>query len=221
MLKKPKVSGKKGDTDSAVIAALKCASQIMQQRIISQPKDMMGIILFGTKKSKFQDAGQRSGAFSHLYLLTDLNVPAAEDVQALKTLAEEGEDVDNILETSNGAVSMPELLHCAIHLFTTNAPNFGSRRLFIITDNDSPHSADKDEKSVAAVRAKDLFDIGARIELFPISRDDEKFDSAKFYDVGSSLPHFDRARLFERISDKHSRISCTNQKLIQGCLMVC
>jgi ATP-dependent DNA helicase 2 subunit 1 len=38
-------------------------------------------------------------------------------------------------------------------------------------------------KSQAAVRAKDLYDLGVVIELFPVSRPDQKFDRAKFYDV--------------------------------------
>jgi len=42
MLKKPDVSGsKKADSSSPLEAALKCAYHLMQQRIISAPKDLM------------------------------------------------------------------------------------------------------------------------------------------------------------------------------------
>jgi ATP-dependent DNA helicase 2 subunit 1 len=187
MLKKPAPSGdKKADTDSAAFAALKCAYKVMQQRIISSPKDMMGVLLFGTEKTKFQEDAngqQRSQAYPNMYLFNDLNVPDAEDVKSLKQLVEEGEDPEGILTPSDNPVSISNLIHAAIYLFTTNCPSFGSRRLFIITDNDSPHGDDKEEKSYAAVQAKDLFDIDARIELFPISRGDKKFDLTKFYDV--------------------------------------
>ena len=184
MLQPPPSTGqKKADTDSAVLAALKCVYQIMQQRIIAQPKDMMGILLFGTDKSKFRDeAGSRSSSgYPHCYLLTDLDVPSAEDVKQLKALVEEGDD-QGILAPSDEEVLMSNVLFCANQVFTTNAPNFGSRRLFIITDNDNPHAGDKTIKSSAAVRAKDLYDLGVVIELFPISRSDKKFELSKFYD---------------------------------------
>jgi ATP-dependent DNA helicase 2 subunit 1 len=186
MLRQPPASDKKkADADSAIAAALKCAYQFMQQRIIAQPKDMMGILFFGTEKSKFRDEpGGRSGTgYPHCYLFTDLDVPAAEDVKRLKALVEEGEDADEVLVPSEEPASMANVLFCANQVFTTNAANFGSRRLFIITDRDDPHGDDKNAKSSAAVRAKDLYDLGVVIELFPISHAEKSFDVSKFYDV--------------------------------------
>ncbi|KAK3369134.1 SPOC like C-terminal domain-containing protein [Lasiosphaeria ovina] len=186
MLEPPSASdSKKADKDSAVTAALKCAYQIMQQRIISQPKDMMGVLLFGTKKSKFRDESstRSSSGYPFCYLFKDLDEPGAHDVRKLKELVEEDEqDSDEILVPSKEPVNMSNVLFCANQVFTTNAPNFGSRRLFIITDNDQPHGNDKTAKSSAAVRAKDLYDLGVVIELFPISREGKKFDLSKFYD---------------------------------------
>ncbi|WAO95126.1 ATP-dependent DNA helicase II subunit 1 [Fusarium falciforme] len=180
----PHSDSKKADRDSPVQAALKCAYHLMEQRIISNPKDMMGILLFGTEKSKFQDSGDgRSGLrYPHCYLFTDLDVPAAEDVKTLKALVEEGEDEDEVLTPSEEPASMANVLFCANQIFTTKAANFGSRRLFIVTDNDDPHASDKQARSAAAVRAKDLYDLGITIDLFPITRGDETFDLNKFYD---------------------------------------
>ncbi|KJR85701.1 ATP-dependent DNA helicase 2 subunit 1 [Sporothrix schenckii 1099-18] len=215
MLERPPPSkSRKADQDSAVSAALRCAYQIMQQRIITQPKDMMGILLFGTEKSKFREAAgdgdgdddkhidredgsketqggglanirHRGPGYPHCYLFMDLDVPAAEDVKALKELVEEGEDPDEVLTPAPASqrVAMSNVLFCANQVFTTNAANFGSRRLFIITDNDDPHAGDKAARSAAAVRAKDLYDLGVVIELFPISRAGQPaFDLNKFYD---------------------------------------
>jgi len=186
MLKPPPTSdSKKADRDSPVQAALKCAYHLMEQRIISNPKDMMGILLFGTEKTKFQvDENGRSGlGYPHCYLFTDLDVPSAEDVKSLKELVEEGEDDDEVLQPTSETVSMSNVLFCANQIFTTKAANFGSRRLFIVTDNEDPHATDKAARSAAAVRAKDLYDLGVTIDLFPISRGDTKFDLSKFYDV--------------------------------------
>ncbi|KAK0637263.1 SPOC like C-terminal domain-containing protein [Bombardia bombarda] len=156
----------------------------MQQRIIAQPKDMMGILLFGTAKSKFRDEvnTRASSGYPQCYLYSDLDVPAAEDVKRLKALVEEEDDPEGVLVPAKEPASMANVLFCANQVFTTNAANFGSRRLFIITDDDSPHARDKASKASAAVRAKDLYDLGVVIELFPISRQDKKFDLSKFYD---------------------------------------
>jgi len=190
MLKQPPASdSKKADKDSPLAASLKCAYQIMQQRILAQPKDMMGILFFGTEKSKFRDEGEDgdSTSYPHCYLFMDLDVPSAEDVRTLRRLVEDGEDPDEILVPSSKPVAMANALFCANQILTTNAPNFGSRRLFIITDNDDPHAGDKAAKTSAAVRAKDLYDLGVTIELFPLGRGQDKFDVGRFYNVSPSL----------------------------------
>ena len=182
----PPSDSKKADKDSPTAAAIKCAYQIMQQRIISSPRDMMGVLLFGTEKSKFIEedgVSKTSIAYPHCYLLSDLNIPAAEDVKTLRALVEEEDEAKELLQPTEDPVSMSNVLFCANQIFTTRAPNFGSRRLFIITDDDNPHASDKSLRSQATVRAKDLYDLGVVIELFPISHPDHEFDRTKFYDV--------------------------------------
>ena len=181
----PPSDTKKQENDTPTSAALKCAYALMQQGIISNPNDMMGVLLYGTEQSKFQEEEQIRGglAYPHCYLLTDLDVPAASDVKALKSLVEDEEESKKLLVPSKERVSMANVLFCANQIFTTQAPNFASRRLFIVTDDDDPHSNDKALKSSAAVRAKDLYDLGVIIELFPISKPDHLFDRSLFYDV--------------------------------------
>lgn len=175
---------KKADTDSPTSAALKCAYALMQQRIISNPNDMMGVLLYGTEKSKFtgEDESSDNPAYPHCYLLTDLDIPAAEDVKALKTLVEDEDEFKRTVIPTKEKVSMANVLFCANQIFTTKAPNFSSRRLFIVTNDDDPHANEKSAKSSAAVRAKDLYDLGVLIELFPITKPGQEFDRRKFYD---------------------------------------
>lgn len=190
MLKQPpESSSTKADRDSPVRAALKCAYHLMQQRIITQPKDMMGILIFGTEKSKFQEDAHGRGflGYPNCYLFTELDVPSASDVRSLRSLAEDGEDQNEVLVPSKGGVSMSNVLFCANQIFTTKAANFGSRRLFIVTDEDDPHGSDKAARSAAAVRAKDLYDLGVVINLFPISRNGNAFNISNFYEVDPSL----------------------------------
>ena len=186
----PPSDAKKQERESPSLAALKCAYALMQQRIISNPNDMMGVLLYGTESTKFQEEEARGGlAYPNCYLLADLDIPAAGDVKSLKDLVEDDEESQKLLVPAIEPVSMANVLFCANQIFTTKAPNFTSRRLFIVTDNDDPHAKDKALKSSAAVRAKDLYDLGVTIELFPISQPDHEFDRSKFYDVCSELVH--------------------------------
>ena len=188
----PPTDAKKQERDTPTLAALKCAYALMQQRIISNPNDMMGVLLYGTEETRFQDEEEprERQAYPNCYLLTDLDIPAADDVKALKNLVEDEEESQRLLVPSKEPVSMANVLFCANQIFTTKAPNFTSRRLFVVTDNDNPHANDKALKSSAAVRAKDLYDLGVIIELFPISKPDHDFDRSNFYDVQSHFSYY-------------------------------
>ncbi|KHJ31707.1 putative subunit of the telomeric ku complex [Erysiphe necator] len=173
------------EKDSATVASLKCIYQIMQQQIITSPKDMMGVLLFGTEMSKFQEDDKQNDLtgldFPHCYLLMDLNIPSAEDVNLLKAIAVGEEASQDILNPSTEKVSLSDMLFCVNQIFTNRAQKYGSKRLFIITDNDNPHEQDKSIRSQAAVRARDLYDLGIMLELIPISHFEHRFDRTKFY----------------------------------------
>lgn len=174
----PKTEEKKADRDSPTSAALKCAYQLMQQRIISNPNDMMGILLFGTEKTDLKDG---DSAFQHCYLLADLDVPSAQDVKRLRDMVEDEDEEEQVLKPAKDGASIATVLFCANQIFTTKAPNFSSRRLFLVTDNDYPVKV-KADKDTAVTRARDLYDLGCTIDLFPISQPDHSFDRSRFYD---------------------------------------
>ena len=157
----------------------------MQQRIISNPNDMMGVLLYGTERTKFQGEEQDGGVllYPNCYLVMDLDIPAAEDVKTLKALVNDEEESEKLLKPTKDPISMANVLFAANQIFTTKAANFSSRRLFLVTDEDDPHKNDRAMRSSAAVRAKDLYDLGVVIELFPIAKPAHEFDRSKFYDV--------------------------------------
>jgi ATP-dependent DNA helicase 2 subunit 1 len=94
MLQRPAPSeDKKAERDSPASAALKCAYHLLQQRIISNPKDMMGILLYGTDKTDLKDG---DNTFQHCYLLADLDVPSAQDVKQLRDLLENEEEAEEV-----------------------------------------------------------------------------------------------------------------------------
>lgn len=184
---RPSSDPKKPGEESPTSAALKCAYHLMQQRIISNPNDMIGVLLYGTQSSKFyEEEGESRGdlSYPHCYLFTDLDIPSAQEVKDLRALAQGEAEARQVLIPCGEEVSMANVLFCANQIFTSKAPNFLSRRLFVVTDNDNPHGDNKSLRSAATVRARDLYDLGVTIELFPISRPDHEFDTSKFYDVG-------------------------------------
>jgi len=76
---------------------------------------------------------------------------------------------------------MANVLFAANTLLTTKAARFGSRRIFLVTDDDNPGS--KDQQKSAITRARDLNDLGIRLEPFFISHPDRPpFDISKFYE---------------------------------------
>ncbi|KAL7272978.1 ATP-dependent DNA helicase II subunit 1 [Rhizina undulata] len=175
------------DSGSTVQTALECAYAVLQSRIISNPSDMMGILLFGTEQTKFQED------FPHCYLLMDLEVPDAKSIKGLKKLIEDPEEFDKLMVPTKEPLFMASLLFCANQIFTTKAPNFQSKRLFIVTDDDNPHADNKDHKTSAITRARDLYDLGISIDPFCISNPGkEVFDLSKFYDdIVYRSPHDD------------------------------
>jgi ATP-dependent DNA helicase 2 subunit 1 len=186
------IPSKGKDGNCPLMAALKCAYHLMQQRIIASPKDLMGVLLYGTLASKFYDEDEESRggwSFPHCYLLTDLDVPEADDVRSLKQLVE-SDNIPDLLTPAKDQVGMHTVLFCANQIFQQKASNFTSRRLFLVTDQDDPHATNKAYRSQATVRAKDLYDLGVTIELFPISRPEHPFETKRFYDdiVYKALP---------------------------------
>ena len=202
MLASPPADGKGKAQDSPLLAALKCAYELMVERIIASPHDTMGILLYGSEARKFAEENgseQERSAFPNCYLLADLEIPSAEQIKAIKTLTEEPERLGDLIAPSKELLPMFDVLFNATDILTTRAANFASKRLFIVTDNDNPHNGVKQAKDNAIFRAKDLFDLGVVLEVFPVAKPGETFDTAKFYDVGPPI------QLSERHADQPGR----------------
>ena len=184
---------KGGEGDSALSASLKCAYELMTLRIISNPNDLMGVLLHGVEQSSIpQDESvhtpQDVDICPHDHLLVDLSVPSATDVKRLKDFFEDRGLLQNLVPVSKSR-SLANTLFSVSGLFGARAANFASRRLFIVTDSDDPNASDERLKSLATQRAKDLFDLGVIIELFPVVRPGEDFNRGKFYNVSYHVRH--------------------------------
>ena len=191
MFKFPPQSDEKGTlSDSALAAALKCAYELTTSRIISSPNDMLGVLLHGVDRSRLNTGAVASASQDivpcrHDYLLVDLCVPSAADVKRLKDYATDEAITSSIVPKSEDK-SLANTIFFASRLFSSRAPNFASRRLFIVTDDDNPHDGDDRLKALTTQRAKDLFDLGVTIELFPMVQEGRSFDRAILFNVRSS-----------------------------------
>ena len=168
--------------DSPLLGALKCAYDVMTQRIISNPSDTMAILLYGTEGTKLsEDQAFENSTVRNCYLLTDFEVPSADEVKAVKALIDDSEKLKDLTTPAQVSLPLSEVLRFAVDLFTVKAANFASRRLFLITDEDNPHKGDKQKDENAGTRGNDLRNLGVVIELFPIAKPGESFDRSRFY----------------------------------------
>jgi len=133
------------------------------------------------------------GNYAHLYNLMDLDVPDAEGIKQLKRLINgsisttqceltiDDKELAELCQPAKDGASMANVLFAANTLLTSKAARFGSKRIFLVTDDDSPGS--KDTQKSAITRARDLNDLGIRLEPFFISHPGRPpFDISKFYE---------------------------------------
>ncbi len=155
--------------------ALECAYQLLCQKIISNPRDMFGIILYNTEKTQVE------GNYRNLYYLLPLEQPDASRIRELKDFLEDTEVSKNILKPYDGSdFSMANAFFFVNQTFNSAATNYNSKRLFIITDDPAPGT--KDTLKQALTRVGDLEDLGISIEPFFIKHDDAEFDTSIFWD---------------------------------------
>ncbi|KAG0238181.1 X-ray repair cross-complementing protein 6 [Mortierella sp. GBA43] len=163
------------DGEIPFYTAIKCAMTVQLNKIISSESDLVGIILYGTEKSK------NSTNFEHIYVLQDLDTPDVNKIQQLESIDDRSISFDDEFGTSNGKYRLGEVFWTASTMFSSSAQKVGSKRLFLFTNEDDPHAEDISLRSASKVRAKDLQDFGIKIELFDIDKPDEKFSRRTFY----------------------------------------
>ncbi|KAF9090607.1 X-ray repair cross-complementing protein 6 [Mortierella sp. AM989] len=163
------------DGEIPFYTAIKCAMTVQLNKIISSESDLVGVVLYGTEKSK------NANSFENIYVLQDLETPDVNKIQQLESIDEKKISFDEEFGTSNGKYTLGEIFWTATSLFGSSAQRVGSKRLFLFTNEDNPHSGDISLRSASKVRAKDLQEFGIKIELFDIDKKDEPFDRNIFY----------------------------------------
>ena len=168
------------DLESGFQLVMRACQRFYQSKIVSNDKDLSGIILYGTEKHR------NAFDFKHIYILHELAQPSAERIIQLETLSKK-ETFKKAYDDLFGAAQMKgyslnEALWTCSNLFANSPQRLTIKRVFIFTCNDQPHASNLTLERQAKQRAKDLNDVGIEVEVFPILTETRtKFDYKKFY----------------------------------------
>ena len=159
---------------------MSACQRFYQSKIISNDKDLSGIILYGTEKNK------NAFDFNHIYILHELGQPSAERIIQLENLSNVKtfkKTFDDLFgSTPSKGYSLNEALWTCSNLFANSPQRLTIKRIFIFTCNDQPHAGNLTLERQAKQRAKDLNDVGIEVEVFPILTETRtKFDYKKFF----------------------------------------
>ncbi|KAK9245267.1 SPOC like C-terminal domain-containing protein [Lipomyces tetrasporus] len=160
---------------SAARIALESAYMMLQQRIISQPNDAFGILLFGTKD-------QTDPAYESCLMLMELAVPEASEIKYIKELLEDDDKFDSVFTPSDTPPSIVNTLFCANQQFNAKSGTYMFQRLFLVTNTDNPSESRPDVRKAARTRMHDLIGLGVRIEPFFLKTERRPFDTSKFWE---------------------------------------
>ncbi|KAH8025184.1 hypothetical protein HPB51_004197 [Rhipicephalus microplus] len=187
------------DGDTAFMQCIKAAKSTMLNKITSSPKDLVGIILFGTDKDS------NPNRFKNVYVLQDLESPGAESVLKLEKLIADGPEKFK-QKYGHGSVNMADVLWTCALMFSKSRA--GQRRVLVLTNQDDPHKGSGDLDDKAVVKAKDLLQSGIELDLVHLKPPgDKKFrpqilykdsaealmpgDISKTQEYGGRKAHFD------------------------------
>ncbi|ODQ68551.1 Ku DNA-binding complex, Ku70 subunit [Nadsonia fulvescens var. elongata DSM 6958] len=160
---------------SACELALKSIFDCISSRIIENSYNLTGIILYGVKTC------------NQCRVLMPLSIPDSSAIKNLRHFLQDAElyhEAFQYNKTKSPAL-IADLLFLANQQFNSFASKIPSRRLVLITDNDSPCTEDEPKGLLyAKTRAKDLYHLGVKVEpLFLLHEfNNESFDSSRFYD---------------------------------------
>ncbi|KAI7875336.1 Ku DNA-binding complex, Ku70 subunit [Lichtheimia hyalospora FSU 10163] len=172
-MNKPEPNGK-----VPIKVAFDCVKSVTMSKIFAGTSDRLGVVLFNTDKTN-NPAGHE-----HIYILQDLDIPDAPRVKEAEMYSSEGKaDIQKTFGSTNKEYPFGNVFWTCSDMFnagnTTN--RLGSRRVFLVTNQDNPHANQSNLRQAAIRRAKDFYDAGIRIELFGLDKGEHHFNESLFY----------------------------------------
>ncbi|ESN99570.1 hypothetical protein HELRODRAFT_192857 [Helobdella robusta] len=201
----------KKDDESPFETCLKCAKSVMQNKIIQNDKDLIGIVLFATEKST------NEVDFKHIYMLQGLDQPGAEKILELEKLIDSLDTEESKYGHSNDYLLSDALWTC-LNMFSQCKVKLQNKKILLFTNNDNPHSDDEQHKKQALSRVDDLKQNNIELVLMHINKPQHQFDVRLFYksilndEESSELP--DPSERFEELLTR-VRIKSHTKRMLQ------
>ncbi|KAJ7432310.1 SPOC like C-terminal domain-containing protein [Mycena galericulata] len=169
--------------------ALDAAMQIQKKKVIVGPNDAVGILLFNTTRKAETSRNQGSEIKKNCFVyqpIAPLSAPKIQElIQLLDGFREDPEELKNNFPPlpDGKRVAMGDVFTSCNWVLRDGAPKTASKRVFLITDEDDPHSGAGSKQLVTSARTTliDLTQAGVMVEPFFISTPDKPFDVSKFY----------------------------------------
>ncbi|KAI9252347.1 SPOC like C-terminal domain-containing protein [Phascolomyces articulosus] len=159
-----------------VKVAFDCVKSVMLNKVFSNDVDEVGVILFGTASQN------NAPSHEHIYVLQDLDVPSAQKIKDAEAFGSAGQrDLKSEFGVATEEFPLGNVFWTCMEIFSEKAKKSGTRRVFMITDQDHPHTTNENLRNAAIQRAKDLGEIGVDIELFGLNTGGNLFDESLFY----------------------------------------
>ncbi|XP_052229441.1 X-ray repair cross-complementing protein 5-like isoform X2 [Dreissena polymorpha] len=163
------------EDESLFQLCIKCCKTTLQNKIISSEKDLVGIVLFGTEKSK------NANEFKHIYVYQELDQPGAPRILELEDMCEEKFKTFTVDYGHSLTFSLNEVLWTCQNMFANSPQKVNSKRILLFTCNDDPHAGNQQLQRQAKTKASDLKETGIELELMHLQLPGDKFDVSKFY----------------------------------------
>ncbi|PPQ83990.1 hypothetical protein CVT25_000536 [Psilocybe cyanescens] len=171
-----------------LFTALEAAMQIQKKKIIVGPNDSVGIMLFNTTRRSETNRSEGSEIKKNTFLFQPISPLSAPKIQELIQLLDAArEDLDELRKTFppliTGRVPMGDVFTSCNWIIRDGAPKTASKRVFLITDEDDPHSNVGSKQLTISARTTliDLTQAGVTVEPFFISAGEKGFNASKFY----------------------------------------
>ncbi|GJN91425.1 hypothetical protein Rhopal_004446-T1 [Rhodotorula paludigena] len=161
---------------------LRCAYAMMKRKVISSPKDYVGILIWNTAKEAKLTT---DSLYPDCYVVQEVQPITAENIRKLKDLLEKAEDdpdfLPNLFGINRGQNVLGSALSSANSMFRARSPT-AQNRIYLVTDNDDPFEGDERLHTVIKKKATDLTEMGYEIEPFFVPPSlGAGFDLYKFY----------------------------------------
>ncbi|XP_069823384.1 X-ray repair cross-complementing protein 6-like isoform X1 [Dendropsophus ebraccatus] len=155
--------------------ALQCIRNVYTSKIISNDRDLLAVVFFGSKESKSADS------FKHIYVLHDLDTPGAQRVLDFDKYREEkGREYFSETIGHSSDFSLGEALWHCTNLFSNVKMKLSHKRIMLFTNEDNPHAGDSAKITQAVTKAKDLRELGIVLDLMHLEKEGG-FDISLFY----------------------------------------